>query len=240
MPRVGRALSVPVAQPVSVLTLQRLEMASNHDTTIYVDESGDLGVGVGASTHFLIATVTAPTPRGLTRVKNDTCKRFGMKRQEELHAYHLREPVRQYALERLAAQQVGIRAIIANKSKLNVLREPDNWVWNYLAAQLLSRHIVRLRNPMIYVDARSIATSAPLEFPDYLREKTRERAFKQGSGNVRFDLEYRDSKDSVGIQMADLCAYAFTQYYAHGEGAERSAIAGKVEHEWLFTSGEHG
>lgn len=209
-------------------------MAKQYRPTIYVDESGDLGFGEGGSSHFLIAAVTVRNRESVARPRPDTCKRFGLKRADELHAHALLDATRRYALSRLAAQQVDIRAIIATKNRLRTLRESDNFVWNYLAAQLLSRHIVGLNNPMIYVDARSVATSAPNEFPDYPRMKTRERAFENGEGNVRFDLEYKDSKRSPGIQMADLCAYAFNRRYAHNDSADHDIIVDRIVVEWPF------
>jgi hypothetical protein len=116
-------------------------------TTIFLDESGDLGFSKkGSSKYFIITILAINDKRPLEKIVKATHsqlrKRVKSVSGGALHSYKEKQSTRIKLLQKLAASKSSIMTIILDKSKVYTrLHEEKHVLYNYVTNILLDRII---------------------------------------------------------------------------------------------------
>ena len=200
-------------------------MLSNHsdDCILYLDESGDLGFGEGASDHFVIAAVC------VDRGKQDHLKRLirrfkasrSIPHSVELKASTSRAADRDILCRKLAELTCSVHYIVVNKSKVKTeLRRDTNILYNYVTGLMLAPMLRLLRQARVEMDRRTIKVASGNSLSEYLRIKL----WCEMNAPVNVTLSFPDSRESLGIQVADFVANAVFRKYERGDSCGYDAL----------------
>lgn len=193
-------------------------MPSNHcdDCVFYIDESGDLGFAPGSSRYFVIGVVCVDSDE--QKLIKRYVRRFrakkGLGRKVELHASETKTVDRVHFCQGLARLPCSIHYLVLNKAKIKPeLRRDKNILYNFLCGLVLPPLMSVMQQATIHMDCRNIKVASGNSLHDYLRVKL------WGEMNASVDVQfgYFDSRESEGIQAADLVANAVYRRYERGD-----------------------
>ena len=211
---------------------------------LYLDESGDLGFDFvnakpsGFFTVCILATSNRETNKRFRYAVRKTLKRklnHGRKTKriaEELKATHTSLAVKEYALGQLDGHHFGVYAMTLNKKRLfSRLAENRERTYNYIA-RLVTDQIPfeKVTDGIHLIIDKSKGPRRIWEFNKYLRDQLEGRI----PLSVPLHIEHTDSKDSEGVQLADLFAWGIFQKYERGNTSWYDAFSDKVVYDQQY------
>lgn len=179
--------------------------------TLFVDESGDLGV---KERYFVIAMLL---PQRSKRILN-FMKRFVVRNNiPEVKASQLSFPNKQELLHKLStANDCTIAYIVADKHNIEnkKILEDKNLCYNYLFSFLVKNTIKYANDDVcILLDNHSTKVKSINSLKDYIKIK----AITSWGFTHNLDISYIDSKMSKVIQAADIVANAIRAKYVYNK-----------------------
>lgn len=217
-------------------------------TTIYLDESGDLGwkfdspYQQGGSSRYL-TLAAAVVPDGLEchlrRVVRGFYKQRGRSPRNELKSVQLSRKERAIFARKateLDQQFFGLRflSITVRKEQVNPpFREHPNGLYNYMTKLLLLGEFARHDQVHFIPDARSIRVELRLALDDYLRT---ELAILNSS--TRLVTTPMESKNSLELQFCDILASTVWAYHEFDETEHYDKVRRCIDSKKLFFNGQ--
>ena len=181
---------------------------------VYLDESGDLGFGQGATRYFTIAFVTTEDPIAFRRCIKKVKMKYQIPRGVELKGSTTKKAIKEDLLRRFLNVNIEIHAITVKKAGVEPkLRRDTNILYNYMAGLSLVERI--LQEPLhakviINVDRRIISITSGFNFNEYLRYKVWYEARRQ---DIDLEINHLDSHSAYVIQGIDIiCNSIFRKY----------------------------
>jgi len=187
---------------------------------VYLDESGDLGLSMGSSAHFIVAALVVRKGAPLAMATNRCRRRFRsvLKGNHELKFNRCSPSIRRFVLEAVSSSDSMTAWSGFRKSPLpSTMRKGKDVIWGQVAGRTVSEVSRRLcvRSMDIVIDRRSakkadrkamdaslrlaVALSHPGPFPPEVR------------------VRHVDSTSSPGLQLADHVAGAVFQSLERGD-----------------------
>ncbi|MEX0616637.1 MAG: DUF3800 domain-containing protein [Candidatus Woykebacteria bacterium] len=215
---------------------------------LYLDESGDLGfdfVNKKPSKFFTISILAVSgieDNRKLTKgVKVTLRRKLNPKRHrrrivEELKGKDTTLEVKQYFYNQLSKVKFEIYAITLNKKRVfDRLTKDKPRVYNFIARQVIDKipfeknHVNRVE---LIID-RSKSKPEIDEFNFYIRSQIQGRL----DPKVTLDMYHWDSKQSAGLQVADMFCWGVFQKYERRDTEWLETFKEKVKFEDLYLKG---
>jgi len=204
-----------------------------HTSTVFVDESGDLGFGSGSSRYITIGALITDCPDDVRRIplhirKRKLKKRLRQKPELEFHnsCPELRKSVLGMVM---ALQGVSIASVTVDKRSMpwHLRRSPERF-YEEVCGELLSAAIVARGGRGSYrivFDARPHNRPPSYGFEEGVREIIEESLFRVGLLPVRIDISVIDSHNSGGLQVADFIVGAVQRKNERGDPTYYDIIA---------------
>jgi hypothetical protein len=207
-------------------------------TTVYLDESGDLGFDFSkaqTSRFFVVAALVCDDPKPVAKTVKKVFAGFTktqVKRSHGvLHAYKEDEATRRKLLRLVAGLNAQIVVMWLDKRRtFTDMKDDPHALYSYLVNVLLGQvtsgskpgdpaHQVRL------VAARRETKRLLNErFTDYLQEHVR-------STDVELVVDIQDPSAEKGLQVADCLAWSFFRKYEHGDDGYSGIVEELVKEE---------
>lgn len=186
---------------------------------LYLDESGDLGfdfVNKKPSRFFTIAILLvqgAMNNEKLNGAIQKVIRRrlFKKRKMEELKGSSTDPKVKEYFYRTLLHIEFKIFAISLDKrmALLRLMRQKGR-IYNYMASLLLKKVGLKDANTAIELSVDKSKRKAEIqEFNGYLFQELRGTI----KPTTRFDIRHIDSRQSKGLQAADMFCWGFFQKY---------------------------
>ncbi|MFA6547426.1 MAG: DUF3800 domain-containing protein [Candidatus Magasanikbacteria bacterium] len=175
---------------------------------VFIDESGNLGYNEG---YFIIAMVVAHRPNRLKNIIKSFCSYHSL---PEVHTTNLDFTQKQFLVNTLTKQQddYSISYIIADKMKIEnkLLFKNNNLIFNYLFSFLV-KDIIKANTDdiFLYLDNRTQKVASANSLKEYIQIK----AYMEWGFTKELRIEYKDSRTSKTLQMADLVASCIRRKY---------------------------
>lgn len=205
---------------------------------VFIDESGDPGFKTqkGSSSHFVIALIIFQeelTAEETALVIKRLRKELGHSQNFEFKFNKSNKDHRIAFLKAVNMCHFHIRAIIVEKEKLysKYLRENKENFYNFALKQVLEHNSGTIKDAKIRLDGRGERIFRQ-QLSTYLR-----RSLNSQTKHVMHNLRFRDSKQDVLIQLADMVAGSLHRYYNHkGDDWKvyRKLIQKKEQDIWEF------
>ena len=179
--------------------------------SIFVDESGNLGVSNGR--YFVIAVVAPQNKKRLDNIVKHHCAANGL---VEIKATLLTFPAKQDLLRKIAsADDHSIYYVVADKRHIqSPLFRDKNVLFNYLFQWAVKPLIKNSSGTLdIFVDNHTTKVTSRNSLTDYIRAK----AYAEWGVSTQINLHYVDSKACRAIQVADLAANTIYGRYIHNK-----------------------
>lgn len=185
---------------------------------IYIDESGNLGKGMGR--FFVIACLIPQKniPRRIKRIFRNNCIKFGKPNQplDEIKACNLGFVQKQGIINQICSRDdFTVSYIVADKSHINQMLLVDkNICYNYLVSHLLKRILKGTTEDIqVILDNHSTKVSSINSLTDYIKIL----AYTKWGYRGTITFEYRDSKSHYVLQAVDLLANVVFGKYHHSK-----------------------
>ncbi len=205
---------------------------------VFIDESGDAGfkVSKGSSATFVIALVifddeleAEETALRIKKLKRE----LGKSDKFEFKFNKCKRDLRVKFLEAVKDSKFRIRAIVFKKEVLysSHLRTSKDSFYNFALRQVLENNNQTIKNAKIRLDGLGERTFKK-NLIVYLRKSLNSKTQK-----VMDNLRFRDSKEDVLIQLADMVAGAIRKYYDHNAedwDTYKGIIKGREDDIWPF------
>jgi hypothetical protein len=204
---------------------------------LFLDESGDLGYTARSSRHFLLCIVATTRPKSLRRALKRVKKRHKIPHNIELKASGSRRGiVSRDMLKALALHGADVHYSVALKTNVyGRLRQHENILYNYLAGVLVLKVLSMYSEDChLIADERITHVPGALDpFNGYLRT----RVWGDCALDVGLTIEHRDSRQSLGIQAADVAANALFRRFESRDHSGYNIIRERigVGEQWFFT-----
>lgn len=182
---------------------------------VYMDESGDLGFGPGASKHFVIALMLTNDRDGLRRIIKFVRKKKLKRLKSELKELKWNttsDELKEVIFDRIAREKLAILTIVLNKNKVrDYLRKKKDKLYNYICGQIfLKMNFTIPENEKcitMIVDKRSGKKVIRQDFDNYIKNKLRLL------GDLEIVVSHFDSHNDECLQVVDfICGAIFTKY----------------------------
>ncbi|MDR1186033.1 MAG: DUF3800 domain-containing protein [Bifidobacteriaceae bacterium] len=203
-------------------------------TTVYLDESGDLGFNFKnkkTSKFFLITALVCPHPRAVDKAVKKVA--LGLRRVETkashgaLHAFRESDTTKARLLRLLARLDVSVVAIILEKERG---RGPDaqHMLYRRLAGALVEQVVLALPlaegAPLdVVASRRETKRLLNREFVEHLSDATR-----QGPGS-RLNVTVTDPAGAKGLQAVDCVSWSLFRKVEHGDQKFADIIEPRVK-----------
>ncbi len=205
---------------------------------VFIDESGDPGfkTAKGSSPHFVIALIIfdeeLDAEEAALKIKK-LRKRLNKSDRFEFKFSRCGREIRAAFLNEINTVNFRIRAIVFEKESIYSahLRSNKESFYNFSLRQVLEHNNNTIKNAKIRLDGRG-ERFFRRELSVYLR-----RSLNSQTKNVMKNLRFRDSKNDVLIQMADMIAGTIRRYYDRATkdwNVYRKIIKNKEEDIWEF------
>lgn len=219
---------------------------------LYIDESGNLGPGMGR--YFLICAleIEAEEDKSIGRRAGRVICRFKEKnhipKTREIKGSRLSREKRNELLEQIFYRGVKVRYIVLDLKQTTMLLEKaddKNACYNYLI-QLLVRKMLEekkeLREIHLYLDNRSVKIGNRLSLKPYLYNKLvlEQLEVKSKVKRIEFDIQYYESESCYLIQWADIVANALYKKYHSQEESYYQKMKPYIVFESKFPSKNFG
>lgn len=168
--------------------------------TVFIDESGDLGVR--GNRFFVIATVIPQNKKRLDNIVKHHCAANGV---VEIKSSLLTFPAKQALLRKLSSvDDYSVTYVVADKNHIDpALFRDKNILYNYIFQYAVKPTIkAAAGNIHIVVDNHSTKVASRNSLADYVKTK----AFFEWGVKHGIQIKYEDSKVCRAIQIADLVA----------------------------------
>ena len=223
-----------------------------HDVNLYIDESGNLGPGMGR--YFLICAldIDSLTRKSISkragRVINRFKKRKDIAKTTEVKGSSLREAERNELIDQICFRGVKVRYIVLDlyQTTMLLLKADDkNACYNYLV-QLLVKKVIQdhpsTHKINIYLDNRSVKIGNRLSLKPYLYNKlVLEQLENSNSVNrVEFKIDYLESESCYLIQWTDIIANSLYKRYNSKDSRYYDKIKPYIIFESMFPSKNFG
>lgn len=177
---------------------------------VYIDDSGDPGmkVGSGSSSHIVMAACVFREADQLELLSQriHDC-REATRHKPEFKSNKTKDSVKDSFFEHIAPVRFHIRAIAIEKEKLYSakLRSDGSALKSYAIRQLLSKSFGQVRDAKVFIDGRDVRGFGVSD-QDYLIRMVN----RESPGTIQ-SVRFVDSKESEGVQLADMCAGAINR-----------------------------
>lgn len=195
------------------------------EINLYIDESGNLGTGMGR--YFLICALEVDS-----KIKSSIVKRAGrvicrfkdknnIPKTTELKGFSLNEEKRNELLEKILYKGIKVRYIVLDlKQTTMLLKKADdkNACFNYLI-QLIVKQIIKefpnIEKINLFLDNRSVKIGNRLSLKPYLYNKLvlEQLETKNNIKRIEFNITYLESESCYLIQWADIVANSLYKKY---------------------------
>ena len=207
-------------------------------TTVYLDESGDLGFDLdkgATSRFFIVAALLCPDPKPVEKAVRKVFAGFTKTqiraRHGVLHAVKEDRRTNERLLRLLAELPVSVIAIRMDKTRVYT-GTPDekhllyNYIVNILLERLVTLHLVTA-DEAVHVVAAQRETSAFLNdnFAGYLLSRHASPHWRA------LTVAITPTSAAKGLQVADCLAWSFYQKYEHGDASYVELIASRIVEE---------
>ena len=180
--------------------------------TVFVDESGDLGLK--GDRYFVIAIIVTQKSKRIVNFMKDFCVEYNL---NEVKASLLTFSQKQYIFNKLtSANDYTVSYIVADKKNINnqKLFQDKNLLYNYLFSFVIKKTIKSANEDInILLDNHSTKTRSINSLCDYIKIK----AFTQWNFKHNLHISYVDSKNSKTIQAVDVIANAIYARYLYAK-----------------------
>ena len=222
------------------------------EVNLYIDESGNLGTGMGR--YFLICALEVdPT------LKNAISKRAGrvicrfkqknaISKITELKGSKLKDEDRLELLDKILFKGIKVRYIVFDLKQTTMLlakSDDKNACFNYLI-QLIVKRIVEeykdVEKINLYLDNRSVKIGNRLSLKPYLYNKLvlEQLETKNNVKRIEFDINYFESESCYLIQWADIVANSLYKKYNSNNEKFYAKIKPYIVYESRFPSKKFG
>ncbi len=192
---------------------------------LYMDESGNLGPGMGR--YFLICAleVQEEDAKSLGKRAGRVINRFKIKHElpktSEIKGWKLSDEQRIELIESILFRGIKVRYIVLDLEQTTMLlKKPDdkNACFNYLV-QLIVKKLLQdypeLEKVNLYLDNRSVKIGNRLSLKPYLYNKLVLEKLESSSyvKRIEFETHYMESESCYLIEWADILANALYKKY---------------------------
>ena len=205
-------------------------------THVYVDESGDLGFGIGASKTLVVAYVIAPSPDRIRVEMNRLRKVIHRRHKWDLSEFKFssdNEFVRERVLSKIQQQNLTIGVFAADKSFVsNKLRDNPRVLYNYIVVDNVITNLVKTYDvkDLDFVIDRSLPKDAIAHFDKYLNDKLSWRQVVElGKDMPKVRVLHSNSQSESCLQVADYCAGAAFNWFERNNKKHYSYIQPRVK-----------
>ena len=204
-----------------------------HFSTVFVDESGDLGFGQGSSKYITIGALIATHPETVDRIPLRIRKRRlkkSLRQKPELKFHNSSPDVRRSVLRMIMAlPEVSIASMIVNKTGMpdGLGRRPENF-YDRVCGELLAGIIAARGGRGAYrvvFDARPHNRSASYDFGGHIGAVVERELSRAGVLPVHIDVSVIDSHNSGGLQAADFVVGSIQRKYERNDHSYYRIIA---------------
>lgn len=202
---------------------------------VFIDDSGDPGFKVekGSSPVFVIALVifddqlvAEETALAIKKLHREL--KFSEKTEFKFHGSRL--DVRRKFLETVAPFPFRIRSIVVKKEVIrsDFLKNSKESFFNYVVMQVIKHSQKSLSNAKLTIDKRG-----EKKIRDELRSYL-SRQLNNGKTKVFSDLKFKDSKENVLLQLADMVASCIASYHKGKNPELYASIKKRIQSDWEF------
>ncbi|MFA5142109.1 MAG: DUF3800 domain-containing protein [Candidatus Woesearchaeota archaeon] len=200
---------------------------------MYIDESGDLGMG--GSKHLILSALLVDNPADLDRIiKNMRRNKFKkqLRKASEIKANKSSPELRRHMLKQLTQiKNAKIFYIVLEKKKIysDFLKNNKHKLYNYVAGKLAKQIIVDAYDVEIRIDKSKGKQLLQQDFNDYF---TKMLSCKSSINKVKVYHSY--SQSWSGLQFADMLAWSCFQKFEHdnSEYVDIISLEQEVFHVW--------
>ena len=223
-----------------------------NEVNLYIDESGNLGTGMGR--YFLICALEVDST-----LKNSISKRAGrvicrfkqkndIPKITELKGSRLKDDDRLELLDKILFKGIKVRYIVLDLKQTTMLlakSDDKNACFNYLI-QLIVKRIVEeykdVEKINLYLDNRSVKIGNRLSLKPYLYNKLvlEQLETKNNVKRIEFDINYFESESCYLIQWADIVANSLYKKYNSNNEKFYAKIKPYIVYESRFPSKKFG
>jgi hypothetical protein len=206
---------------------------------IFIDESGDPGFKIteGSSQHFVIALIIFQNELDAEETAVAIKKMRKVQKHTDQFEYKFNKCDRKHRLSFLKCVQpfnFAIRAIVFDKTNIKSqhLRTKKEDFYRFALRMVLEHNYGTIKNAKIRLDGRG-DHSFRRQLTTYLRQH-----LNSSTQHVISNLRFRDSKQDVLIQLADMVAGSLRRYFDHTQedwGIYRKVLISKENDVWEFT-----
>lgn len=195
------------------------------EINLYIDESGNLGTGMGR--YFLICALEVDS-----KIKSSIVKRAGrvicrfkeknnIPKTTELKGFGLNEEKRNELLDKILYRGIKVRYIVLDLNQTTMLlkkADDKNACFNYLI-QLIVKQIIKefpnIEKINLFLDNRSVKIGNRLSLKPYLYNKLvlEQLETKNNIKRIDFNITYLESESCYLIQWADIVANSLYKKY---------------------------
>lgn len=195
------------------------------EINLYIDESGNLGTGMGR--YFLICALEVDS-----KIKSSIVKRAGrvicrfkeknnIPKTTELKGFGLNEEKRNELLDKILYRGIKVRYIVLDLNQTTMLlkkADDKNACFNYLI-QLIVKQIIKefpnIEKINLFLDNRSVKIGNRLSLKPYLYNKLvlEQLETKNNIKRIEFNITYLESESCYLIQWADIVANSLYKKY---------------------------
>lgn len=213
------------------------------EVNLYIDESGNLGTGMGR--YFLICALEVDTGKSAIskragRVINRFKKKYGIPKTKEVKGAKLGNAEREELLDSILFKGVKVRYIVLDKKQATMLlshADDKNACYNYLV-QLIVKGVIKdnldVKKISLFLDNRSVKVGNRLSLKPYLYNKLVMEQLEKDKNVKRIDFEinYFESNSCYLIQWADIVANSLYKVY----GSDNRNFYKKIKKNIIFES----
>jgi len=195
------------------------------ETNLYIDESGNLGLGMGR--FFLICALEVDS-----NLKSSISKRAGriicrfkeknnISKTVELKGFKLNNEKREELLDKILYNGIKVRYIVLDLKQTTMLlskSDDKNACFNFLV-QLIVKKIIEeqpnIEKINLFLDNRSVKIGNRLSLKPYLYNKLvlEQLETKHNVQRIEFEINYLESESCYLIQWADIVANSLYKKY---------------------------
>lgn len=218
------------------------------EVNLYIDESGNLGTGMGR--YFLICALDVDSS-----IKSSILKRAGrvicrfkkknnIAKATELKGSKLNNKKREELLDKILYKGIKVRYIVLDLKQTTMLLEKaddKNACFNYLI-QLIVKQIINeipgIEKINLFLDNRSVKIGNRLSLKPYLYNKLvlEQLEVKRKVKRIEFEITYLESDSCYLIQWADIIANSLYKKYNSNEDSFYNKIKPYIIFESKFPS----
>ena len=207
-------------------------------TTVFLDESGDLGFDFtknATSRFFVVAALICQDSHSIDKVVKKIFRSFTKtqirSRHGMLHAFKEDKKTNEHLLRGLAALDISVIVIRLDKTRVYTPMKNErhllyNYIVNILLDRLVNLHIVPADQPL-HVVASQRETSGFLNqnFKSYITLNNDHRI------GPKVEVTITPPSTFKGLQAADCVSWSFFQKYEHGNPTFADLLMSKVVEE---------